>query len=240
VVWGTTTGGPATTASRWATFKSFVINTLTPWFRAQANQNLELSLGNEEELHCDGTTLTVSTVVNDMASLAAEAKQLYTGPVSYQAPGGFFAQWQARGTDALDRLGFNYYTLGPKGLRTNPTNVATAFPGVGYISEWGTPNGFADFPSEPLWRDVLIGQVNGLASVGIDAYYFCYRDGSFGLPANKWAIKQTDDNFRLAAPALFGLRPWFTGNPNIALARNVTSVRAPTPTRGTSVSRLSL
>lgn len=238
VIWGVTTGGPGTTATRWAAFKNFVIGTLIPWFQLQANARLECSLGNEEELHCDGTTLTVSTVIQDISSLAATAKQQYTyGPVSYQSPGGFFTQWQTNGVGTLDRLGFNYYNLAAKGLQASAAGVATAFPNVGYISEWGTPGGFLDFPNEALWHDVLGAQVAALATVGIDAYYFCYRDGSFGMPANKWAIKLTDDNFRVAAPALFGIRAWFSGNPNVGVARNPAPLRADTPIRANSLAR---
>jgi hypothetical protein len=229
--------GSGTTASTWVLFKQYIMNTLAPWAQTLANTHFELSIGNEEELHCDGATLTVATVITDLANLATEVKSMYTyGPVSYQSPITFYTNWASNGLGSLDRIGFNAYALG-SGIAVHANHVLTSFPGKGYLSEWGTPNGFLDFPSEALWRDTLFSQVQALADVDIDSYYFCYRDGSFGMPANKWAIKQTDDNFRLAAPALFGIRSWFSGNPNSNVVRDATPDRSANATRASSPAR---
>lgn len=230
VVWGSVSSGASKTDStRWAAFKSNTLTYMAPFAQSLANPNLELSIGNEEELHCDGTSLTVGTVIADMATLATTVKSVYTyGKVSYQSPITFINNWVANGLGGLDRIGFNAYSLGPVGIKSHATNVATHFGGVGYLSEWGTPNGFNDFGNEQIFASITKNQVTNLKSVGIDAYYFCYRDGSFGLPANAWAIKMTDDNFRQAAPSLFGRRPWFTGSPNVGIARLSQRPRGPT------------
>lgn len=232
VVWGTVSSGASKTdATRWAAFKNNTLTVVAPWAQSLSNPHLELSIGNEEELHCDGTTLTTATVVSDMANLATAAQSVYTaGPISYQSPITFLNNWVANGLGGLDRIGFNAYSLG-SGIGVLAGNVAAAFPGVGYLSEWGSPNGFADFKNEDFFRTVMKKQVTALKNVGIDAYYFCYRDGSFGLPANAWAVKMTDDNFRTATPVLFGARPWFTGDPNVAIARQAQRIRQPTHAR---------
>jgi|GEM_PF-6410886 len=232
VIWGaTSSAGTPVTATRWASFKSYVQTTLAPWAQAQNTAQLELAVGNEEEFHCDGTTLTVSTVVSDLAALATNVQVIYTaGAISYQSPIAFITNWSANGLGGLDRIGFNAYSLGA-GIKTHANNIVAHFPNNGYLSEWGTPNGFNDFGNEQFFANVTQTQVNALKTVGIDAYYFCYRDGSFGLPANAWAIKTTTDNFRLAAPKLFGVRSWFAGNPNASVSRTGQRARAPTQAR---------
>lgn len=239
VVWGaTSSGGTPVSSSRWASFKNYVLTTLAPWAQAQQNPSLELSIGNEEELHCDGTTLTVATVVSDLAALASTVQGIYTfGPVSYQASIGFLSNWATNGLGGLDRIGFNAYALGPVSITAHATNIVNAFPSQGYLSEWGTPNGYNDFANEALFATVIDKQLRALKTTAIpDAYYFCFRDGSFGLPSNAWAIKKTDDNWRQAAPALFSSRAWFKGSPNNAVQRSPASrlaglPRAPTATR---------
>lgn len=239
VIWGTVSSGSSKTdATRWAAFKNNTLTVIAPWAQAQNSANLEISVGNEEELHCDGTTLTVATVVSDMASLATTVKGIYTvGKVSYQSPITFLSNWVSNGTGGLDRIGFNAYSLG-RGIGTLATNVVAAFPTIGYLSEWGSPNGFADFNNEIIWRDIMGRQIVALKASAIsDAYYFAYRDGSFGLPSNAWAVKMTDSNFRVATPALFGVRRWFDGNPNTAISRSNTPSRSATSTRIASVTR---
>jgi hypothetical protein len=239
VVWGTTaTGGTPVSNSRWAIYKNFVVTTLAPWAQALGNPNLELAIGNEEELHCDGTTLTVSTVVADLGNLATAVQAIYTaGAVSYQSPIPFLTNWASQGLGGLDRIGFNAYSFGA-GIAVHANSIVAAFPGTGYLSEWGTPNGFTDFKNESIFNFITKKQIAALKATSIpDAYYFCYRDGSFGLPANAWAIKMTDGNFRQAAPALFGVRAWFRGSPNVPLARNSQLARVATKTRTASVHR---
>jgi hypothetical protein len=237
VIWGVSAGSPVN-SSRWATFKSYVLNTLAPWAQSLASPRFELAIGNEEELHCDGTTLTVNTVIADMANLAAQVKNVYTyGPVSYQSPSGFINNWVTNGSGSLDRLGFNYYSRTARGMRLTAQTIISSFPGVGYISEWGTPNGFPDMPEEHIWCDLTAQQLRALQTSGLaEAYFFCYRDGGFGLPANAWALVTSTGNFRLAATALFGVRPWFVGNPNAIITRAQPPGR-PTKVRAAAISR---
>lgn len=220
VIWGVVSQSP-TDATQWEAYKDFIRETLAPWAQSLQNPRFELSLGNEEELHCDGTTLTVPAVTAGIASLATEVQSIYThGSVSYQASILHVGDWTANGAGGLDRLGFNCYTRTAAGSAFQANIVKTAFPVKGYIAEWGTASGYSDFGSEQAWRDVTYAQRKALQASGLpDAYYFAYRDGSFGLPANAWALMQTNGNLRLATPLLFGVRPWFAGNPNVAVGR---------------------
>jgi hypothetical protein len=241
VIWGVVSQSP-TNASQWADFKAYVAGTLAPWAQSLQNPRFELSIGNEEEFHCDGITLTVPVVVADLASLATNVQGIYThGPISYQASLAHIGYWTANGIGGLDRLGFNCYTRTAVGSAFQAAIVKDAFPTHGYIAEWGTANGYNDFDNERAWRDTTYGQRKALQASGLpDAYYFAYRDGSFGLPANEWALMQTDGNFRLAAPLFFGMRPWFAGNPNVPVVRLGPIPRQPTVGRPASAIRPTL
>src|SRR5207245_6464246 len=80
VIWGVSTSG-IITATVWAAYKNYVLNTLVPW--AQSVGLPELQLGNEFELHVDGTSLTAATVRSDIRSMATSIKSGgFTGKVS--------------------------------------------------------------------------------------------------------------------------------------------------------------
>lgn len=238
VVWGVVLQSPAN-ASQWTQFKQYIMQTLVPWAQGLQSSRLELALGNEEEFHCDGTSLTIATLVYDIGNMAYAAKAAYTyGPISYQASIAHISDWTAAGLGGLDRIGFNCYTRSAAGVPFQANIIKTAFPNKAYIAEWGTGSGYNDYGNEQAWRDVIYGQRLAWQASGLpEAYYFSYRDGSFGLPSNAWAAKTTSGNFRLMAPWLFGMRPWFTGNPNSALARQASSSRTVAPTRPTGPTR---
>ncbi|HKX72564.1 MAG TPA: hypothetical protein VJM32_00970 [Candidatus Saccharimonadales bacterium] len=239
VIWGVVAQSPAN-ATQWAAFKDYIMDTLAPWAQGLQNSNFELSIGNEEEFHCDGTTLTIPTVVSDLAALATAVQGVYThGPISYQASIAHLAQWQSNGRGGLDRIGFNCYSRTPAGAAFQAALILAAFPGSGYVAEWGTGNGRSDFSQESLWTDTIYGQHKAWQASGLpEAYYFAYRDGSFGLPADAWAVKMTNGSFRSVAPWLLGLRPWFLGVPNTPLVRTANVARAGQSVRAASGQRL--
>lgn len=239
VVWGVVLQSPAN-ATQLESFKNYMFGTVAPWAQSLQNPNFELAVGNEEELHCDGITLTIATVISELSALAAAVRSVYTyGPVSYQASILHITQWSAQGVANLDRIGFNCYSRSAAGAAFQAGLIAAAFPGKAYVSEWGTGSGFADFQNETAWRDVIYGQRKAWQASGLpDAYYFAYRDGSFGLPADRWAVKTVGGQFRAMAPWLLGLRPWFTGNPNSAIVRQAAPVRAHTSARAVTGARI--
>lgn len=196
VVWGVATGvtAPNLTATIWAAYKTYVTGTLAPW--AQANGLSEMLLGNECDYEADGSTLTAATVRSDVLAMATSLKAGgYTGKVGYStaAVSTLWIAWNALGTVSLDTLGFNSYdTL------TNFTNrcsiFVTDFGSKAYISEFGCINsGFADYNDETLWYTDVAARITAMMDASIPAgYFFCYRDGAFGVPANSFGLVETN------------------------------------------------
>ena len=110
VVWGVTAGG-ALTATRWGQYKTFVETDIAPWAQSLSNPNFQLSIGNEEELHVDGTTIVKQNIIDDVSGSFGDAiKAVYTaGLLSYETAATERAAYRPTdsGTGSLDRIGFN-------------------------------------------------------------------------------------------------------------------------------------
>lgn len=207
VIWGVTAGGTTVTTSRWASFKSYVTSTLAPWAQAQNNSNLQLSVGNEEELHIDGTTVTASTVRSDVGGTYGSAvKSAYTkGLISYETAATQRAAWASLGKGNLDKIGFNvYFEVDPTGNFTASISaIVSGFGSSGYISEWSTPGGYSDLGTEVGWSDNLMARKAIIQASGVsDAYAFCYKDGAFGVPADSFALMASGETPRIALASL--------------------------------------
>lgn len=213
VIWGVSTGTarPTLTATIWTAFKNYVVNTLAPW--AQANGLPELALGNEADWESDGTTLTAATVRSDVRSMATTVKANgYTGTVSYStaAVSSNRAPWISEGIGDLDFIGWNSYdTL--TNFATNNTLVLSTFGSKTYITEFGSAgNGYSDFNNESAFYNDTVSRIKLMQSAGIQSgYFFCYRDGGFGVPANSFALILTNGNTRVALQAVLGVTAVF-------------------------------
>jgi hypothetical protein len=204
VVWGVATGAGvgALNATTWAAFKSYVTGTLAPW--AQANGLPELCLGNEADYEADGTTLTAATVRSDVRAMATTVKSGgYTGKVSYSTTVLNLASWASEGIGSLDLIGFNSYDTLTNFKTRNPTIVAD-FGSKAYISEFGCiTNGFSDYNDESAWYTDVINRVSSMQSAGVNCgYFFCYRDGGFGVTANTFALVLSNGSVRSARDAI--------------------------------------
>lgn len=209
VAWGVECGyGTGTvTASRWANYKNYVLNMLIPW--AQSVGLSDVCLDNESDVQADGTTITASQIRIGICSMAESIKtnSLFAGKLScstsisetYRDP------WIASGIGPLDFIGWNSYdTLSNFNTRNNI--VSSAFGAKTYISEFGCiDHGYPDYNNETLWYNDVIARIQSMQNIGIGTgYFFCYRDGGFGLSTNTFAVVLNDGSVRLARNAVLG------------------------------------
>jgi len=192
VIWGVATSGTIT-STVWSAWKSYVTSTLAPW--AQTNGLTELCIGNEFELHVDGTTLTSTTVRSDLRALASTVKSNgFTGKVSYSTSilSTYRTPWISEGIGALDVIGWNAYDTFTN-FNTRVGIVISAFGSATYISEFSSiSNGQSDYASEQAYHDDVLNRVNSMRSNGVSSgYFFCFRDGTFGMPVNSFGLVQT-------------------------------------------------
>ena len=233
VIIGTTTGTALVDLAKFIEFETYCTSDLLPWCQSQTNANLEVHLGNEESLHTAGGGMTRPEVIARLQTLATTAQGIYTyGKISTTDVSTYISEWVSAGKGDFDYLSFNCYSVGPVSIRAQADAIVAGFGANGYISEWGTPHGYQDYYSEEIWRQITRKQVDAMIASGIaDAYYFTYKDGSFGLITDGWALKTSTDNFRPVISTLFGLREWFTGYPNTSVNRSASTARANTPER---------
>lgn len=212
--WGLT-AGVTLTSSDWAAY-STAVQAQAAWWAANMGATDEFSVGNELELAVDGTTLTVAQVIVNIKALAVTVKASYPSMiVTYQSPATQRATWQTAGLGSIDKIGFNtYYGYEPTtgGFSGSITNQVSGFGAAAYVSEWSTANGYPDSAAEAEWDRNLGTRLAILKASGIAAgYAFAYRDGSFGVTANTFALRKTDGTYRAAWWRVVGVRPPLTG-----------------------------
>lgn len=205
VVWGVATSGTVT-ATIWNAFKAFVTGTLATW--AQSNSLPEFSLGNEIELYVDGTTLTAATVRADVRTMASTVKSGgYTGKVSYGTSilDTYKTPWISEGIGSLDLIGWNSYDTYAN-FNTQNGAVQSAFGNKTYISEFGSSGGgYPDFNNEQAFYYDTARRITSMQTAGIQfGYFFCYRDGGFGMPADTFALQLSGGATRTALYAVLG------------------------------------
>lgn len=235
VIWGFG-AGTGLTASNYGNYASGILGQAA-WFQAQNDPRLEFQIGNEEELHHDASLPNGPLRVN-LRTLATQVKAIYTiGPISYSSSiftGNEISAWKNEGLGGLDRIGFNLY--GSDNVFKNSAEaIVSSFGGKGYVSEWGTNNGYIDFNNEALYQQVINKRRRMLINAGVEEmYYYNYMESD-----NKWGVKMypITGNFRTAFPMVLGIRPQFTGNPNNTVIRANTPTRASTPMRGETPAR---
>lgn len=209
VVWGVTVGfGAGTiTATRWSAFKTNVIGTIAPW--AQSVGLSELCLANENELSDDGTTLTDATMRADIRTMASTIKTNgYTGKVSYSTSilSTYRTPWASEGIGSLDYIAWNSYDTSTN-FNIRNAAIVSSFANVTYISEFGSiTNGYSDYNNESAYYNDVVARISSMQSSGVaSGYFFCYRDGQFGVPANSFGLIQTNGIAHLARQAVLGI-----------------------------------
>lgn len=194
VHWGVTATRPTVTAANHATFSSYVTSVVAPWAQGLNHPRLKLSLGNEEELHLDGTTLTTLTFKTAVKNLATSVRSIYTaGSIEYATDAAQRAEWASEGLGDIDLIGFNlYYEWSPYGAFKGAFDqLSAAFSGRFYISEWGVYGGYptaAAFGANA--EDIFASNMSIRQGIvdSVDHCVFSYGDGAFGVPTDMWAL----------------------------------------------------
>jgi len=191
VIWGVSSNAYnntnyTITAENWPTFRQAILDA-AQW--AQDNGVFEFQLGNEEEYHIDGTTMTVEQLISNLKSVATEVKQIFTnGNVSYTCADEHIDNWVAAGKGDLDILASNIYK-GGNGYYSEPwkakiDNLVNAFGVDGtYITEfnlsWSSLDDYST--DEAIQATALTEMIEYIKASGITrAYYFCWK-GELGV-----------------------------------------------------------
>jgi hypothetical protein len=135
-IWGV--GAQNITAKNWPNFRQAILDA-AQW--AQDNGVYEFQLGNEEELHVDGTTMTVAQIITNFKSVAKDVQEIFiNGNVSYSCCQESIDDWIKAGKGDIDILASNIYMGGGsygETWKTNITNLVNAFGVDGtYITEF--------------------------------------------------------------------------------------------------------
>jgi hypothetical protein len=209
VVWGVATGvGYAScNATTWNRYKAAVAGNIASW--AKNNKLSELCIGNECDFQADGTTLNASTVRSDIRSLAKNVKSGgFTGKVSFSTTAleTYMMPWITEGIGSLDCIGWNSYDI-MANFNTRNSIIISAFGSKAYIAEFGgITNGYPDFNNENLYYIDTIGRIFLIKNAGISSgYFFCYRDGGFGMVPNTFGLIETTGTIHLARQAVLGV-----------------------------------
>jgi hypothetical protein len=122
----------------------------------------------------------------------------YTGKVTYSTSvlSTYRTPWANEGIGDLDYIAWNSYDTLTNFNANKPIIVSQFGNSNTYISEFGSiTNGQSDYANEQAYHDDVLGRVNSIRSSSIPyGYFFCYRDGAFGMPVNSFGLVQTTGN----------------------------------------------
>lgn len=191
VVWGVTSANTTLTASNYSAFRTLVLSAAT-W--SQANGVYEFQIGNEEETHCDNTTLTVAALRDNLKLLATDVKAIFTrgnisySPSSHVNTAEWISAWNTLGKGDIDRMGLNVYrdtgTTFDNAWKTNIDNLVANWGTDCLITEWNV-----SWRSTNSWSTDEEKQASGIGEMleyiktsGITrAYFFCWVSENFGI-----------------------------------------------------------
>jgi len=209
VIWYVQSGGTTLTAANWSDFSDAVL-AAAQW--AQDNGVYEFPLGNEEEAHVDGTTLTAATLITNMKTLATAVQAIFTrGNVSYACYGDFIPNWVTAGKGDIDILSSNIYMEWgehtPIDWKGRIDALVGAFGVDGtYLTEFGlNTNGLPSYSTdEAVQATAITGMINYIRASGMTrALYFCYRD-PFWWEESLFEVLKDDGTYRKLWVSLLG------------------------------------
>lgn len=187
VIWGVSSNGTTITNSNWPNFRQAILDA-AQW--AQNNGVYEFQLGNEEEWHIDGTTMTANQIIQNLKSVATEVQKIFTnGKISYSCFPEFSQDWANAGKGDIDIIASNLYMGGNgnysdywKGLLDILIN---AF-GVNnvYLTEFNVSwQSLTDYStSEAEQAEAIFDMIEYIKNKGIKrAVYFCFRHDDYGV-----------------------------------------------------------
>ena len=210
VVYTVQSGGVTLTAANWSSFATAVQAEAT-W--SQANGVFEFQIGNEEEVHIDGTTLILSQLIINLKALATSVQAIFTnGNVSYTCIANYIANWIAAGKGDLDFLASNIYMGGEGNYDENWKNLIDDLVGEfgvngTYLTEfapsWDELDDYSE--DEEVQAAAVTTMIEYIKASGITrAFYYDYYDDPrpFGLVG--FGALKTDKVYRLLWNSLIG------------------------------------
>lgn len=197
VIWGVGSGAGTITATNWLGYRQAILDN-AQW--AQDNGVYEFQLGNEEEVHVDGTTITGEQMITNLKDVATEVKQIFTrGNISYSYGWGYDVDWIAEGKGDIDIIAANL-SMGD-GWKTTITNLINAFGVDGtYLTEfypsWVSLDDYST--DEVMQAQAIAEMIDYIKSSGMKrAIFFCYYDDARPFGPEGFGIVKTDGNYRL-------------------------------------------
>jgi len=187
------------TAENWATYRQAILDN-AQW--AQDNGVFEFQLGNEEELHIDGTTMTVAQIITNLKSVATNVKAIFTrGNISYSCAVAFMDDWISEGKGDIDILACNIYCGGDDQYnddwKTRITNLVNAFGVNGtYLTEFNlSGTSLEDYSTdEEVQATALTEMIDYIKASGITrALYFMWKDDGDA----HYGVVKADETYRL-------------------------------------------
>ena len=186
------------TAENWSTFRQAILDA-AQW--AQDNGVYEFQLGNEEEFHVDGDTMTVAQIITNLKSVATEVQEIFTnGNVSYSCTHDYISNWITAGKGDMDILASNVYFGGDgyydDSWKTKITNLVNAFGVDGtclteFNLSWSSLNDYST--DEAVQAKAISEMINYIKASGMTrAFYFLWY-----LPTLQMGVVKDDDTYRL-------------------------------------------
>jgi hypothetical protein len=153
---------------------------------------------------------TAATIFDAFCTKAASLKTTYPSlKMVYRSSGSKVSIWDARANlGGLDYVGFNVYGYAHT-IQPQLTSIFSKWGTQAILTEWSTDGGFQSREANTEDRnehDVRL-LLQRIKATGFErAFYFCWRDGGFGVTANTYRLISNTNNVRLAAQPLIGGR----------------------------------
>jgi hypothetical protein len=192
VIWGVCASITGTTAANWSDYRTAVLSAAA-W--AQANGVYEFLLGNEEERHNDGTTLTDAQLRINLRSLATEVQAIFTrGNVGYGNSCTYLSNWLTEGRGDIDQLSWMVYIDEENWKNKVDAIVANFGADHTYINEFNVDAG-GEVWDEAVQAAGITEMLDYFKASGITrVFFFCYTD-PFWLSG--FGIRNDDGTYRL-------------------------------------------
>jgi hypothetical protein len=198
-IFGVSSNPTVITATNWPTFRQAILDA-ADW--AQDNGVYEFQIGNEEEWHVDGTTMTVAQIITNLKSVATDVQEIFTnGNVSYTCEPLYIDAWIAAGKGDIDLLASNVYS--EWGVHnTVPWEdeidalVGAFGTGGTYITEFNLNVWGLDYYStdEAVQATALTEMIEYIKASGIErALFYSWHD----YPGGLFGVIKADETYRL-------------------------------------------
>jgi hypothetical protein len=216
VVWGVSSNkysNPAyeITAANWNDYKAGVL-AAAAW--AEANGVYEFQIGNEEEEHIDGTTLTMAQLRDNLRNLATEVKLVFTrGNISYSTLFSLEQEWVAEGKGDIDIISINVYhqTADDETWFDYVKHLVDNFGVNGtYVTEFSLNNTSLDTYSsdENIQSTAIFSMISKMQYINLKrAHFFAYIGDNFGAYKadgtyrKLWELLKITNNWKLRKTA---------------------------------------